>query len=974
MIKQLWKRKPVKRATLTATPIIAFLLAVILVVTQNTFIYETIASVLGTPVAHYQGGAEARYAADYATKEDALAAANALVEEIEEEGIVMLKNETSLPLHQGAKVTVFGKNSVNLILGGSGSSSKSTKDQATIYSSLADAGFTVNPVMESFYRDNRASGNGRGTSPSMSSGVVYGFATGETPLSSYTQTQRDSYQDYADAAIVVISRIGGEGYDLPRSMATDASLTTAVEGAASPTDHYLELDQNEKDMLQEACNHFDNVILVLNTSTSMELGFLDTPDMYEGYDFTKVKSALVIGYVGGKGVNALGRVLNGTVNPSGHLPDTYARDFTQDPSYSNIGYYRSSMNGKEQNAYFVEYEEGIYVGYRYYETRGYTDGEAWYHEHVVFPLGYGLSYTTFDWALVGVQDENGKAVQPGDAFGKDRTLIFTVKVTNTGDVAGKDVVQLYTTAPYIAGEIEKAHVVLSDFAKTSLLAPGASEEVQVSVQPYDFASYDYSDANANGFKGYELDAGDYSFKLMRDAHTSVIDDFTLTLSAGVTFPNDPDTDYPVENLFDEVSDHITTYLSRADWEGTMPKSPTEDELTVDADFIKAMRYKINDQESDLWYTDVMPTQAASSNADPAIKLPQLIGKDYDDPLWDELLDQLTVEEIATLVSIGNYQTVAMPSINKPGTIDPDGPGGFVSFFMSADGTSAVYDTCTYCGETVLASTYNKSLARRMGEMVGNEGLLGDQRTGVSTPYSGWYGPAMNIHRSQFGGRNWEYYSEDGVLSAKMAAEVVSGAASKGVYAYLKHFAINEQETNRDNNGLINWFNEQSMREIYLKPFETCVKTGDCTAVMSSFTRFGAEWAGGCYRLLTTILRNEWGFRGFVVTDYGIKSYLNADQMLRAGGDLSLAQFRAPSSMSTATDVSVIRQAAKNILYTVANSNAMNNIAEDTVIYYTKPVWEIASIAGVSAVCALLAAWCVCTWIREAKKLRKQSAA
>ena len=973
MLKQLWKRKPVKRATLISTPIIALLVVVVLVITQNTFIFETIASVLGTPVAHYEGSNAERYTADYATKAETLAAANALVEEIEEEGIVMLKNETSLPLAKGAKVTVFGKNSVNLILGGSGSSSKSIADQATLYSSLKDAGFTVNPVMESFYNNNSLSGSGRGTSPSMSSGVVYGFATGETPLSSYTQTQKDSYKDYADAAIVVISRIGGEGYDLPRSMATDGTLSTPVEGAASATDHYLELDQNERDMIQEACNNFSNVILVLNTS--MELGFLDTPvGYYEGYDFSNVKSALVVGYVGGKGINALGRILNGTVNPSGHLPDTYARDFTQDPSYSNLGYYRYTMGGKDQNAYFVEYEEGIYVGYRYYETRGYTDGEEWYDAHVVYPFGYGLSYTDFAWELVSVKDENSKTVKAGDSFDKDTTLTFTVKVTNVGDVAGKDVVQLYTSAPYTTGGIEKAHVVLSDFAKTSLLAPGKSEEVQVTVQPYDFASYDYSDANDNGFKGYELDAGDYAFKIMKDAHTSVIEDFTLTLSAGVTFETDPSTGFAVENLFDDVSGHITTYLSREDWDGTSPQSPTAEEMAVDSDFIKALRYKLADSESDPWYTDVMPTQAVSAVANPTVKLTDLIGKDYDDPQWDELLDQLTVEEIATLVSIGNYQTVAMPNINKPVTIDPDGPGGFVPFFMSADGTSSVYDTCTYCGETVLASTYNKDLARRMGEMVGNEGLMGDQRTGVTTPYSGWYGPAMNIHRSQFAGRNWEYYSEDGLLSAKMASEVVSGAASKGVYAYLKHFAVNDQETNRDNNGLITWINEQSMREIYLKSFEACVKTGDCTAVMSSFNRLGTEWAGGCYRLLTTILRNEWGFKGFVVTDYGIKSYLNADQMLRAGGDLSLAQFRAPSSMSTATDVSVIRQAAKNILYTVANSNAMNNIADDTVIYYTMPVWEIVMIAGVSAVCALLAAWCVVTWIREAKKLRKASAA
>ena len=973
MLKKLWKTKPVKRVTLITVPIIAVLLAAVIVITQNTFIYETAAAVFGTRTMHYEGSAEERFHADYDSKADTLAAANQLVEEIEEEGIVMLKNESSLPLQNGAKVTVFGKNSVNLILGGSGSSDKATADQATIYSSLSDAGFTYNPVMEAFYRDNQRSGEGRGTSPSMSSGVVYGFATGETPLSSYNQQLRDSYADYHDAALVVISRIGGEGYDLPRTMATDETLSTPVAGAASASDHYLELDKNERDMIQEACDNFDNVILVLNTSTSMELGFLDTPNAYEGYDFSNVKGALVVGYVGGYGINALGRVLNGSVNPSGHLTDTYARDFTKDPTFNNIGYFRYTVDGADQNAYFIEYREGIYVGYRYYETRGYTDGEDWYRANVVYPFGYGLSYTNFSWELVDVRDESGNVVSTNVPMTADTALTFTVKVTNTGDVAGKDVVQLYTTTPYTTGGIEKAHVVLSDFAKTSLLQPGASEEVKVTVNAYDIASYDYSDANNNGFTGYELEAGEYRFRLMSDAHTQVLDDFAGVVASNLTYAADPQTGYTVENLFDDVSDHITTYLSRADWDGTMPTAPTAEDAAVTKAFISTLRYKLNDKADDPWYTEDMPTQAETSTENPTVKLTDLVGKDFDDPMWDELLDQLTVEEIAMLVSVGNYQTIAMSNINKPVTIDPDGPGGFVPFFMSANGTSAVYDTCTYCGETVLASTYNKDLARKMGEMVGNEGLQGDQRASVTIPYSGWYGPAMNIHRSQFSGRNWEYYSEDGMLSAKMASEVVSGAASKGVYAYIKHFAINDQETNRDNNGLLTWLNEQAMREIYLKPFEACVKSGNCTAVMSSFNRLGTEWAGGCYRLLTTILRNEWGFHGFVITDYGIKNYLNADQMLRAGGDLSLAQFRAPSSMSTATDISVIRKAAKNILYTVANSNALNSVSSDTVITYSKPMWEKLLVGGVATICTLLALWCICTWVKAAKKVKKGNA-
>lgn len=502
------------------------------------------------------------------------------------------------------------------------------------------------------------------------------------------------------------------------------------------------------------------------------------------------------------------------------------------------------------------------------------------------------------------------------------------------------------TPCYTKGGIEKPHIVLLGFEKTPVLYPVSeaneqkpnSATVEITVPAYYFASYDYNDANHNGFKGYEIEAGEYGLKVCRNAH-DVEEEIILNLNE-IRIANDTATQTPVVNRFDEVSNHITKYMSRADFDGTFPKPPTADERNVEQRFIDSLNYTADDTNKK-WAETIPPEQSKkvlSYNA-AKVKLYNLIGKEYDDELWDELLDELTVSQMIQLIGTGNYNTMQIPNIAKPRTTDPDGPVGFTAFM----GDPSVYDTCFYASGCIVGATYNKELAYEMGEMVGNEGLIGNE-AGDGRPYSGWYAPAVNIHRSPFSGRNWEYYSEDGYLSGIMAANVVQGAKSKGVYTFVKHFALNEQETNCSNGGLLVWANEQAMREIYFKPFELCVKIGETTAIMSSFNRIGKVWTGGNYELLTELLREEWGFEGMVVTDYNYATpYMNVDQMIRAGGDLNLSQANLPSDGNSATQVASLRRATKNILFTVAGSNAMNGFGQGIEYKYAAPPWHIAAI-------------------------------
>ena len=959
ILKRLWKEKKTRVWMLTSAPVLVFLLTASLVTTQVPLIDGTLDIVFGGARPITADG-QAVYEKEYEKKQDALKAANEFNVGVVEEGITLLKNEEkTLPLASGSKVTVFGKNSVNLVYGGSGSSGgNNSGEKNTLYESLESAGFEVNPTMKSFY-ESSSSGSGRSANPAMGS-IIAGFSTGETPISSYGTIQRNSYSDYSDAAIVVISRIGGEGFDLPRTMKKSYSGNDKIDdGVRNADDHYLQLDQNETDMLKEACDNFEKVVVVLNTSAPIELGFLDDPEHYAYNE--KIKACLWMGLPGNSGVMALGKVLDGEVNPSGHTTDTYARDFKKDPSYANFGNNNVAdgnaylLDNASSGSYFVEYEEGIYVGYRYYETRGFTDGEAWYDENVVYPFGYGLSYTTFEWHL-------GETSYPDGAnLPQDGEIEITVDVTNTGDVPGKDVVQAYYTAPYESGGIEKAHVVLADFAKTELIQPGETKSVTLSFAVSDMKSYDYNDANENGFKGYELEAGDYGIAISRNAHEPV-ETLTYSIASDIRYEKDDATGEIVENRFDDVSGHISTYLSRSDWDGTWPTTPTAAERAVDMAFVNSLNYRIDD-EGKPWATDTMPTQSDHELSDKEITVTfkELSGLPYDDPKWEEFMNQLTIGQMSGLIGTGAFGTIPLENLGVPMTYAPDGPSGFTNF-MSSGGP--VFDTAFYAAECVLGASWNKELAHEFGNMIGDEALIGDN----TLAYSGWNAPAVNIHRSPFGGRNWEYYSEDGYLSGAIGAEVVKGCREKGVITYVKHFAVNEQETNRDTNGLVTWADEQAMREIYLKPFEIIVKEGESLGIMSSFNRIGTTWAGGSYALLTEILRDEWGFRGCVVTDYSLPRYMNVNQQIRAGGDLVFNQGdKAPGNDYTPTQVSCMRKAAHNILYAIANSNAVNA----DILGYLLPIWQVILIVVDVVVLVGLGVWGGLVITMEFRKDKKE---
>ena len=956
-LRFIWKHIGTRVWMIITSVLLVFCIAIPLVVTQVPLINGTLNIVFGGRRAKISGGT-GLYESDYKTKAEVLSAANELNERIVGEGIILLKNDEvtagkrSLPIAENSRVTVFGKNSVDLVYGGSGSGGGTSNiSPKTLYDSLSAANIKYNPEMKKFYDNDSRSGHGRAKNPEMGD-IIAGFSTSETSIDKYDAAVKNSYKnDYKDAAIVVLSRIGGEGFDLPRTMKTSyASGAGKVPGARNADDHYLQLDENETAMIKEACDNFDNVIIVINAAQTLELGFLDDPAHYAYNE--KIKSVLWMGLPGNSGVMALGKVLVGKINPSGRTTDTYARNFKDDPTFKNIGNNNTDngdayldSNGNASGYYLVQYEEGIYVGYRYYETRGAVDGETWYRNNVVFPFGYGIGYSDFTWNVTATSVDDGAAVT------SDTEIAFTVEVTNNGVYDGKDVLQLYYTAPYkpnINGKkgIEKSHKVLADFVKTELIPAGESRTYTLSLKVSDMKSYDYNDDNGNGFKGYELESGDYSVCLSRNAHDAE-KTVTVNLADDVLLRDDDKTGYDIVNRFDDVSAGIENYFSRSNFTNTFPTVLTADERKVSREFLDSMTYR-RDDAGKPWESGVTPAQGKKAS----VSLFDVVGKEYGAAEWDAIMDSLTVEEMADLIGTGAFGTLDISRIDKPLTTDSDGPSGFTNFMAMSDGV-AVYDTCFYAAECVLGATWNEDLAFEMGEMAGNEGLVGNAR-GDGMPYSGWYAPAVNIHRSPFSGRNWEYYSEDGYLSGVLASKVVEGAKSKGVYCFVKHFAVNDQETHRDANGICVWANEQSMREIYLKPFEMTVKDGGTTAMMSSFNRLGTTWAGGSYALLTEVLRNEWGFNGMVITDFNLSLYMNVNQMIRAGGDLVLNQEGKKPSLRNldATQATLIRKAAKNILYTVANSNAMNV----KISGYLLPLWQVYMILAVVGIVVACAAW------------------
>lgn len=890
------------------------------------------------------------YRSEAESAQDALKRANDLNQKIVEEGIVLLKNENKgLPLKAGTKVSVFGKNSVDPFYGGGGSASGADGSGLggvkyyNLYDSLANAGFTVNPALKAFYEDDSKSGKGR--DGGSGTGQV-ATLTGETPVASYDEALKGTFKDYNDAAIVVISRAGGEGADLK------TNYSSAVAGRsdynnnkdAATGDHYLELDDNEEAMIAMAKQSFKNVVVVLNIATSFELGSLK--------EDTGVNSILWLGFPGGSGINALGKVLNGEVNPSGRLVDIYSKDFKKDPTFANFANnYTSSYtteSGGRTGINYVEYDEGIYMGYRYYETRGFVEGGTWYDDNVVYPFGYGLSYTTFKKEVKFLTK----------SLDKDGNIEADVTVTNTGDVAGKEVVQLYYSAPYTEGEIEKSHIVLGAFEKTDIIQPGMSQTVRVSMKVRDMASYDFNDANANGTKGYELDDGEYTVYVGDGSHVWADENAakkTYELDDEVHFKTDAVTGYEVKNQFDYMSAYFdkdsdelwgghSQVMSRTDFEGTFPKAPTADEAKISGEEQAKATYAAATPEYDKgqpWYTDKMPTYQTVRKT--SISATKLVGLDFDDVRWEKFMDQLTLEDMRDLIVKGYFITNPIDDLDVPMSITPDGPTGFVQ----GSGYNWVGNTCSYASPILVASTWNKDLALKMGEAVGDEGIWGGEgasssSTGVKGGYNGWYAPGNNIHRSPFSGRNFEYYSEDPMLAGAMCANVVKGAQSKGVFVMLKHFALNDQEQNRGD--LATWANEQTVREIYLKAFETSVKDGGATGMMSAFNRFGHTWAGASYSVLTEVLRNEWGFDGLVVTDW-VNGFMRADLMIRAGNDLWLANgndrtLAISGAALTPTHVAAMRRAAKSVLYTVINSNAMNRLGDRyTAEHYAADVFS-----------------------------------
>ncbi len=898
-------------------------------------------------------------------KAEAFANAQEVNLKLAEEGFVLLKNENAtLPLNKGARISVFSKNSVNLSYGGSGSGGFDTSNNKNLYESLNDAGFVINPTLKNFYESSQSGPVRTANSSDLDNGDNQKIATAETPQSKYTDAVKNSYADYSDAALVVITRIGGEGFDLPRYQGDS-------EGAVSPDSHYLELDQNEIDLLTAVTDGtFKRVVVVFNTPSSFEATFLKDSAYAAFAD--KIDAAVWIGFTGSNGITALGEILNGDVNPSGRLVDTWAADFTKNPSFVNFGTgcLPDTTDKYDGGMYYsVDYEEGIYVGYRYYETRGETDGEDWYNANVVYPFGYGLSYTTFDWT---VGDASASEIELGT------TITVPVTVKNTGSVAGKEVVQLYASAPYTLGGIEKAHKVLVGFAKTKLLQPGESETVTVSFDPYSAASYDYRDANNNGFSGYELEAGEYTLYVSRNAHESE-KAIALNLAADVQIGTDPTTDSEVVNRYTDSEDfldsdwQLDTMLSRADWEGTWPTPQTAQQHAGTDRLYEEIRSEEHNNPTDFdseeypWFgeeptltlRDLLPS-AEAEGYEPVVS--------YDDERWEELMMGCDEEEMIALINNGAYHTLAMESVGLPATIHGDGPSGFTCFMSKEQ----VNGTCQYVSEPVMASTWNINLMNELGEAIGEEGTIGDKATGQ--PYSSIYAPGVNIHRSPFGGRCSEYFSEDPFISGMMGAAEVEGIQSRGVLPTVKHFVANEQETHRSIGGDLSWLSEQALREIYLKPFEYTVKLGETRGIMTSFNRIGMRWTGGDYRLLTEILRNEWGFNGLVICDFNtIPQYMIPRMMFYAGGSLDLATQQSAMwtdcDTSDAGDAIVLMRAVKDVMYALVNSNAMN--AE--VIGYNPPIWqEYLHWINIGAF-TLVGVWLVLAIVRTVRCNKRQKA-
>lgn len=853
----------------------------------------------------------------YMLSDTTVSKANELAKDVQSEAVTLLKNDDSnLPL-SGKKVNVFGWGSTNPVYGGTGSGSMSKQYKTvSLLDGMKQAGLKTNTELSKLYTDYRKDRPEVGM-------FAQDWTLPEVPAKQYSDKLVSDAKDFSDEAVVVLTRVGGEGADLPTDM--KAKGITYKNNSKDYDDFqkgesFLQLSKTERDMIDLVTSNFKKVTLVYNGANTFQFDFLN--------DYPQIQSVVWCPPAGQTGFSALGEVLAGETNPSGKTSDTFLKDLTKSVSYNNFGKFEYTNMADKAAKYkgftgddvtaipgFVNYSEGIYVGYKFYEAAS-DEGLINYDDTVAFPFGYGLSYTSFDQKLDSVKYKGGK-------------VTVTATVTNTGDKAGKDVVEAYYNPPYTDGGIEKASKNLAGFEKTKELQPGESQKVTVKFDDDDMASYDYK-----GAKAYVLEKGDYDISIQSDSH-HVIDHKAITVKDTVTYDSDSNThngDKTVAtNQFDDVAGDVT-YLSRADHFANYKEAtaaPTNFKMSDKAKetFYNNSNYDPKKFDKD---SDKMPTTGAKNG----LKLSDMYGKDYDDADWDKLLDQLTFDDMDDLIANGGYGTPAVKSVGKIQLTDADGPASLNNNFTGVGSIG-------FPASTAFACTWNRDLAKQFGEMIGD--MAHDMHV------AGWYAPAMNIHRSAFSGRTFEYFSEDSLLSGAMASNEIAGAKSKGVYSFMKHFALNDQETNRTNM-VCTWANEQSIRETYLKPFEMSVKEGGAQAVMSSFNYIGYTYAGASSNLLQTVLRDEWGFKGFVLTDYfGGYGYQNADQEVRAGNDSMLATTKITNHITdkSATSVKAMRQAAHNILYTAANGWQYAN-GEPKV---ATPIWKTAMYVawGVTAV-------------------------
>lgn len=737
-----------------------------------------------------------------------------VAEEISDEGIVLLKNEESLLPLENMQINVFGYSAHNFRLSGGGSGGADQNRSINFFDGLEMSHIEYNKELYDFYQQNEdyvAKEEKTGLIQVLKGLLIKGEEN-EPTIDYLTDDIIKSAKEFSDTAVIVLTSLSVE--------ASDAELSE------------LRLSENMKDLIDRVTSNFENVIVIVNAGNTLELGFLD--------EYPSIKAALWTGTPGSRGAVSLGKILVGDINPSGRLTDTYVYDNSTHPSIENFGDYEyTNIDGMG----LLEYEEGIYIGYRYYETY-YLDNESAYENTVQYPFGYGLSYSNFQWELVS-------------STINDEMVTVDIKVTNTGSFEGKDVIQVYFSPPYYEGGIEKSAIELGAYAKTSLLKPNDSEILSINFATRDMSSYDM-----NNLEAFVLEKGNYDIYISKNIHEPIIS-LDYEVKDTIVYKTDEITGTLIENQFDYAKGNLQ-YLSRADWESTYPSGE-------DINLLASDELVNNFDSSPEIVEGTLPITGKNNN----IMLKDLKGLDYNDSKWDAFLDQFTIDEMNALINTGAYRTLEIERLGLPNTVLLDGPAGINNFFKAS--TAASYPT-----EIVIAATWNDELAYKMGEAVGMEA----NAYGVD----GWYAPGMNLHRSPKGGRNFEYFSEDPLLSGKMSTGIVTGAQSKEILVFMKHFAMNEQEVNA-RTGVTVWANEQAMRELYLRPFEITVKEGKVTGVMSSFIHIGYKWAGGNPELLQNVLRDEWGFVGIVSTDAVLGDFMDINLAVRYGNELMLAPLK-----------------------------------------------------------------------------------